>query len=172
MPASYKIAIVEDLSEKISSAKAVYFTDYQGLSAPQATELRARLRAENIELTVAKKTLSILAAQKAGIDGIDEYLKGQTALAFTFDDPATPARILKAFSKDNENVPTITGLIFEGQLLPAEQAGVLAALPPKEILLGQLMSTLQQPMLRLTSTLVGAITHLMQVLTSIKEQKT
>jgi len=172
MPAPYKITIVENLSDKISSAKAVYFADYQGLSAPQATELRARLRAENVELKVAKKTLSILAAQKAGIEGIDEYLKGQTALAFTFDDPATPARIFKAFSKDNENVPTITGLIFEGQLLPAEQASVLAALPPKEILLSQLMSALQQPMSRLASTLVSVMSRLVQVLSSIKEQKT
>ncbi len=172
MPAPYKITIVENLSEKMSSAKAIYFADYQGLSAPQATELRARLRAENIELTVAKKTLSILAAQKAGIDGIDEYLVGQTALAFTFDDPATPARLIKAFSKENENIPKITGLIFEGQLLPAEQASVLATLPPKEILLGQLVSALQQPMSRLASTLVGAMTHLIQVLASIKEEKT
>jgi len=172
MPAPHKIAVVEDLSARMRSAAAIYFADYQGLSAPKATELRARLRAENIEFTVVKKTLSILAAREAGVGEIRDFLQGQTALAFAYDDPAAPARVLRAFSRDNQDVPMITGLILEGQPLPATQARELANLPPKEVLMGQLVSAMQQPISRLASTLAGVMTKLVQVLSNLKEQKT
>lgn len=172
MPAPYKIAIVEDLSAKMRSAAAIYFADYQGLSAPKATELRAKLREENIEFTVVKKTLSILAAQEADVGDISDFLQGQTALAFAYDDPAAPARILRAFSKDNKDVPVITGLVLGGQPLPATQARELASLPPKEVLMGQLVSAMQQPMSRLASMLASVMTRLGQVLLDLQKRKT
>lgn len=172
MPAPHKIAVVEELSARMRSAAAIYFADYQGLSAPKATELRARLRAENIEFTVVKKTLSILAAREAGVGEIRDFLQGQTALAFAHDDPGAPARVLRDFGKDNQDIPVITGLILDGQLVPAAQARELASLPSKEVLMGQLLSAMQQPMSRLASTLTGVMMKMVQTLSSLKEQKT
>jgi len=173
MPASRKIAMVEDLTARMRSAGAIYFADYRGLSASKATELRAILRKENIQFTVVKKTLSILAAREAGIGEIRDYLQGQTALAFAHDDdPGAPARVLRAFGKDNQDIPVITGLILDGQLVPAAQARELASLPSKEVLMGQLVSAMQQPMSRLASTLTGVMMKLVQTLSSLKEQKT
>ncbi len=171
MPAPQKIAIVEDLTARMRSATAIYFADYQGLSASKATELRAILRKENIQFTVVKKTLSILAARAAGIGEIKDYLQGQTALAFAHDDPGAPARVLRAFGKDNQDIPVITGLILDGELLPPAQARELAILPSKEILMGQLVSAMQQPMSRLASMLAGVMTKLVRTLSSLKEQK-
>lgn len=164
--------MVEDLTARMRSAAAIYFADYRGLSASKATELRAILRKENIQFTVVKKTLSILAAREAGIGEIRDYLQGQTALAFAHDDPGAPARVLRAFGKDNQNIPVITGLILDGQLVPAAQARELASLPSNEVLMGQLVSAMQQPMSRLASTLTGVMMKLVQTLSSLKEQKT
>jgi len=166
--------MVEDLTARMRSAGAIYFADYRGLSASKATELRAILRKENIQFTVVKKTLSILAAREAGIGEIRDYLQGQTALAFAHDDddPGAPARVLRAFGKDNQDIPVITGLILDGQLVPAAQARELASLPSKEVLMGQLVSAMQQPMSRLASTLTGVMMKLVQTLSSLKEQKT
>ncbi|UCD38235.1 MAG: 50S ribosomal protein L10 [Fidelibacterota bacterium] len=172
MPTPRKAEIIETLTEKMRSAAAIYFTDYRGLSAPKATELRARLREKNIEFTVVKKTLSRLAAQEAGVGEIDDFMHGQIALAFSYDDPAEPAKVLREFSKNNQDVPAITGLILEGTLVPAGQAKELASLPNKPVLLGQLTTALLEPMSRLSYTLAGGMAKLVQVLSMIKEEKT
>ena len=172
MPTERKVAIVEDIATRMRDAAAVYFADYQGLSAPAATELRARLRENDIQFVVVKKTLSRLAAREAGVGDIDGFLEGQTALAFTQGDPALPARILKEFGRSNREVPSITVLILAGQTLPATDALKLAGLPPKEILLGQLVGAIQQPMARLVATLNGSMGKLVLTLASLKDNKT
>ena len=172
MPTERKVAIVEDIAARMRDAAAVYFADYQGLSAPEATELRARLRDGEVQLLVVKKTLSRLAARDAGVGDIDGFLEGQTALAFTHGDPAVPARIIKDFGLENRGVPAITGLILAGQTLPVSDALKLASLPPKEILLGQLAAAIQQPLARLAATLNGSMGKLVMTLTGLKDNKT
>ncbi|MCH7497241.1 MAG: 50S ribosomal protein L10 [Candidatus Marinimicrobia bacterium] len=172
MPTPRKEAIVEDIARRMRTAAAVYFADYTGLSAPQATELRARLREVNVEYTVVKKTLSRLAAQGAGLGDIDAFLQGQTVLAFSYDDPVSLARIFRDFGQENDSRPVVTGIIMDGQQMPASAIGELAALPPKEILIAQLLSALQYPVAQLAATLSGAMSKLVMTLTSLKEQKT
>ena len=172
MPTPGKIAKVEDISARMRAAAAVYFADYRGLSAGQATELRGRLREQKVEFTVVKKTLTRLAAQAAGLGEIDDFLQGQTALAFTYDDPAAPARMLRDFGKGNQDIPVITGLILDGQHFPAAKAMEIAALPAKDVLLAQLVMVLQQPATKLASTLNGVMTKLALTLASLNDQKT
>ncbi len=172
MPTPRKEAIVEDIARRMRIAAAIYFADYTGLSGPQATELRARLREVQVEYTVVKKTLSRLAAQGAGLGDIDEFLQGQTVLAFSYDDPVSLARIFRAFGKENESRPVVTGLIMNGQPMPASVIGELAALPPKEILIARLLSALQYPVAHLAATLRGHLSKLVMTLTSLNEQKT
>ena len=172
MPTQQKIAIVEETAEKMRTAAAIYFTDFKGLSAAKATELRAQLRENRIEYKVVKKTLSQLAAKEAGIGEIAEFLTGQVALAYTYEDPATPAKILGKFRKDNQDVPVITGIILDGQPVPASKAAELADLPAKDVLLAKLMSCLHQPMTAFTATLNGSFAQLLRVLTTLREDKT
>lgn len=172
MPPPHKIAIVEKTAAQLRGAAVIYFTDYKGLSAPKASELRAELQASSINYVVVKKTLLRIAAQDAGIGEIDEFMIGQTALAFTDGDPSVPARILREFSKNNDDVPKITGIVLDGQRLPATRAQTLASLPSKEVLLGILLSAIQQPMTRLAGTLSAPMTQLGQLLSALKDQKT
>ena len=172
MPQAYKIALVEKTAAQLRAAAAIYFTDYRGLSAPKATELRAKLRASSIDYVVLKKTLLRIAAQDAGIGEIDAFMIGQTAMALTAGEPSEPAKILQEFSKENDDVPKITGIILDGQHLLATRAQVLATLPSKEVLLGRLLSTIQQPMTRLAGTISAPMIKLGQMLSALKDQKT
>ncbi len=172
MPDAHKAEIVASTAARMRDAAAIYFTDFRGLSAPQATELRARLRESDVDYIVVKKTLSRLAAKEAGLANIDDFLVGQIALAFTAGEAADPARILREFSRKNNDVPAITGIILGGELLGAERAKELASMPPKEVLLGILAATLGQPMTRLADTLNSPLAKLAQLLGSLKDQKT
>ncbi|MCK4579160.1 MAG: 50S ribosomal protein L10 [Candidatus Marinimicrobia bacterium] len=171
MPDPRKITIVDEAAGKIANAGAVFFTDFKGLSAPKATELRARLRENNIEYLVVKKTFAKLAAEKAGVGDIQEYIDGQMAMAITMAEPSDPAKILTDFSKKNNDVPTITGIILDGQLLPGDKAKELAAMPSREALYGQLLSVINQPMTKLAAALKSPMSKLAQLLASLKEQK-
>lgn len=172
MPDAHKAEIVTTTAARMRDAAAIYFTDFRGLSAPQATELRARLRESDVDYLVVKKTLSRLAAKEAGLADIDDFLVGQVALAFTAGEPAAPARILREFSRKNDDVPAITGIILDGELLGPERAKELASMPSKEVLLGRLTSTLGQPMTRLAATLNSPLAQLTQLFNSLKDQKT
>ncbi len=172
MPDAHKAEIVASTAARMREAAAIYFTDFRGLSAPQATELRAKLRESNVDYIVVKKTLSRLAAKEAGLANIDDFLVGQIALAFTVGEAADPARILREFSRENDDVPAITGIILGGEMLGAERAKELATMPPKEVLLGRLTATLGQPMTRLAATLNSPLAKLAQLLGSFKDQKT
>ena len=172
MPDAHKIAVVEATAARMKAADAIYFAEFKGLSAPDATDLRAQLRANDIDLVVAKKTLIRLAAAEAGLADIDEFLTGQMAMAFAKGEPSVPAKVLSDFSRAHENVPAITGIIFEGAAMPGSAAAELASLPSKQVLLGQIASTLIQPMTRLAGTLNGAMSKLAQALSSLQDKKT
>ena len=103
MPSTKNVDAVKRLSEKLSKAKAVYFTEYSGLDVVSITQLRKEFVMKDIEFTIAKNTLIKLAAKEAGMSGIDEFLKGPTAMAVSYQDPTDPAQIIKDFLKDHDH---------------------------------------------------------------------
>ena len=172
MPTPEKALKIEETQKYFKDAAAVYFTDFQGLSAAQATDLRAQLTAANVEYRVVKKTLTRIAAEKAGLSDITPYLGGLMGMAITYSEPSDPARILKKFSKENDGVPVVTGIVLGTDLLAAEKAAVLAKLPSKDALIAQLLGTLNAPMTKLAGTLNASMGKLAQTLSAIKDQKT
>lgn len=172
MPTPEKVLKIEETQKYFNEAAAVYFTDFKGLSAVQATDLRAQLTAANVEYRVVKKTLTRIAAEKAGLGDITPYLGGMLGLAITYTEPSDPARILKKFSEENDGVPVVTGIVLGTDLLTAEKAAVLANLPSKDALIAQLLGTLNAPMTKLAGTLNASIGKLAQTLSAIKAQKT
>ena len=172
MPDQQKISTVEASVALMKGADSVYFTEFKGLSAPKATELRALLRNNDIQLQVAKKTLIKIAAAEAGLPEIDEFLTGQMAMAFVNGDPTSAAKIITDFRNANNDVPTITGIILDGDALPGSIADELATLPSKSVLIAQLASTLTQPLTRLAGTLNGAMSKFVRTLSSYNDKKT
>jgi large subunit ribosomal protein L10 len=170
MPNSKNIEQVKDLSDSFSRAKAVYFTEFHGLNVGDLTKLRSEFFKADVEYKVAKNTLIKLAAEENKISGLEELLKGSTALAISYDEPVSPAKVIKNFTKEND-LPTVKGILFEGQFLPGEEFKKLANLPSKEESLSILVTMLNSPMQSLASTLNAPLQSLAGVLNNLKEKK-
>ena len=170
MPNKKNIEQVKELSDSFSKAKAVYFTEYHGLNVGDITKLRSEFFKADVEFKVAKNTLIKLAAEENKISGIEELLKGSTALAIAYDEPVAPAKVIKEFTKDSD-LPSVKGILFDGEFLPGEEFKRLANLPSKEELLATLVAMLNSPMQKLALTLNAPLQNMAGVLNSVKEKK-
>ena len=130
-----KVSAVKELADKFRESNAVLITEYRGLSVPQLAQLRERLRG-TATYTVAKNTLTALAAKDAGVDGLDDLLLGPTAIAFVTGDPVEAAKGLKAFAKANDKL-IIKGGVLDGKVISAAEVMKLADLESREVLLAK-----------------------------------
>tara|TARA_B100000029_G_scaffold173703_2_gene170357 strand:- start:719 stop:1249 length:531 start_codon:yes stop_codon:yes gene_type:complete len=175
MPNTQKLEIVESLTQKFKDSSGIYFTKYTGMNVAQATELRRCFREESVHFLVSKNTLTKIAARNAGFeDKLDAVIKGQIAIAWSVNDPTSPAKAIKKFSsgdKSNKDVLEVLGLLFEGVLYDPEKYKEIADLPSKDELLAKLLSALSQPMTTFAQTLNGSMSKLAQTLASLKNKK-
>ena len=165
-----KKKIVEELHEQLAKSKVVIVTDYKGLNVETMTELRRKLREEQIDYRVVKNTLLIRAAKETGVALIQDQLKGPSAIALSFDDPVAPAKVLMEFAKKNEKLEIKAG-VMEDRVLDLAAIKALAALPPREVLLSQLLSAMVGVPTGLVRVLNGIPQKLMYALQAIKDQK-
>ena len=141
-----KEAKVAEIKEKMEKAQAVVLTNYQGLTVEQDTELRKNLREAGIEYKVYKNTLVRRAAQEVGISEFnDELLVGTNAIAFGYDDPIAPARVIKDFMEAHPKMKLKMGVV-EGEFYNEAQIVEFANIPPREVLLAKLLGSLKAPM--------------------------
>ena len=169
MPNNKNIEQVKELKETFSKAKAIYFTEYHGLNVGDITKLRSEFFKADVEYKVAKNTLIKLAAEQNKISGLDEVLIGSTAIAIAYTEPVAPAKLIKEFTKDND-LPTVKGILFDGEFLPGEEFKKLADMPSKEESLSQLVAMLNSPLQKLVSTLIAPIQNAVGVLNNLKEK--
>ena len=137
-----KIAAVETLTDKISRAAAGVLVKYQGITVEDDTKMRAALRKAGVEYTVMKNSLIGRACDNAGFGALKSELNGMNALAISMDDPVAPAKILKEYADKIETFELRGGFV-EGGLLDADGVSALAAIPPKEQLVGKILGSLQ-----------------------------
>jgi large subunit ribosomal protein L10 len=142
-----KVQAVTDIREGLESAEAVFLTEYRGLSVQAVQDLRRALRAADSEYKVVKMTLAKLAAGAAGIEGLDEYLAGPTALAFAKSDPVATAKALKDFSNDHEVFVLKAGYLA-GDVLTPEEVSKLAEIEPLEVLLARIAGGAKAPLFK------------------------
>lgn len=136
---------VEDIREKIEKAQSVVVFDYRGLTVEEVTNLRKEMREANIEYVVLKNGMVERAAAALNIDAsFNDYLKGPSAFAFGYDDPVTPARILKGTVKKLKKCEIKGGLI-NGAVADANMIGTLADLPSREQLIARLLGSMMSP---------------------------
>ena len=170
MPNKKNIEEVKELSKTLSKATAIYFTEYHGLSVSDMTRLRSEFFKVEVDYRVAKNTLIKLAAKENDIGGVDNLLKGSTAMAISYDEPVSPAKVIKEFNKDND-LPKVKGILFEGEFMPGDQFSRLADLPSKDELLGKFVGLLSSPMQKLVSTLNAPAQNVLGVLSNLSEKK-
>jgi large subunit ribosomal protein L10 len=139
-----KKQVVEEITEKLRNSATTIVVDYRGLNVSEVTELRKQLREAGVEFKVYKNTMIRRATAETDLTGIDEFLTGPTAVAFSNEDVIAPAKVLYKFAKDHKDLEIKTGII-EGQVATVDQINALAELPSREGLLSMLLSVLQAP---------------------------
>ncbi len=169
-PRPEKVAVVNTLAEKLESAKGVFLTDFSGLSVEQVTELRVKFRESNTEYLVVKNTLARFGAEKAGHDEIVPYFQGPIALAFSYDDPAAPARVLKDFLKKNPK-PEVKACMIEGDVMPGENFAEIASWPTREELIAKVVGSLNSPISGVVMTLSAIQKNLLYALNAVAAKK-
>jgi large subunit ribosomal protein L10 len=164
MPSQKNLDAVERLKETLERSPVVIGTDYGGLNVAVMTELRRGLRQRGLEYRVVKNTLAGVAAEEIGRPQIKEVLRGATGLVLSDGDPTEAARALADFLRTSRIVLPVLGAVVEGQVVSAEDVGTLAALPPKPVLMAQLLGQLSGVMGRMVVVLNGPARGLATVL--------
>lgn len=161
---------LDDLTNRLGSAKAAVFANFQGLTVPQTEALRKECRDNNVTMIASKKTLLRNALASAGHDVDTKAFEGGVAAIFGNEDEVAAAQIVANFAKDHE-VVTIFGGVLEGNYIDAAKVTELSKLPSKQQLLGQLVGTLNAPVSGFANVLAGNLRGFITVLNGIKDAK-
>lgn len=164
-----KKELLQELVEKFSRSKTVIFAGYRGLSVKGLSEVRRRLRGKDAEMKVGKKTLMRLAAKQNGIEGIDEKdMEGPVAATFSYQDHLAGLQILFKFSKENEHLKLLGGII-EGKPVDAATIKKYAQLPSREELLAKMLGSLKSPVSGFVGVLGNVLGGFVRVLAAYKD---
>ncbi len=144
MKRAQKTDMVADLSSRFNRASMALVSEYKGMTAAESAELRRRLKAVRGELRVAKNTLVRRAIQETNYAGLDGQLGGPVGVIFSFEDPIAVAKTVTSFKEAGERFK-LRGGVLEGKPLSREEIQDLANMPPKEVVMGQLLGVLQAP---------------------------
>ncbi len=169
-PNPQKVARVDQIRQWLSESKGVIFTDYRGLTVKQITQLRRQLRQNQAEYHVVKNTLFRLAAQGIVSDNLEAILQGPTAAAFILGDEAAVAKAISDATREMRTL-SVKGAVLGGKLYSGEQVQQLAKLPPREVLIAQVVGGVQAPITGLVGTLHGILRDFVYTVQAIADKK-
>jgi large subunit ribosomal protein L10 len=166
-----KAAVVEEVAAQIKESEAVFAVDYRGISVPQAADLRSKLNDAGARFRVVKNTLTEIAADKAGADGLKQVLEGPTAFTFVRvdGDVALAAKAIAQFKREHD-VLDFKGGVMNGEPLTVEQLAALARLPARDLLHAQLVGVVASPITGLVRGLNSLIAGLAIQLRQIADE--
>jgi large subunit ribosomal protein L10 len=167
---SEKEQMVTRLQEKLSLTKSLFLTDFRGLNVEEISKLRRDLKEKKAEYKITKNTLIRKAAQQSGFEGILDSLKGPTGLVFSYQDPLAPAKALYELFRKLER-PKVKIIWMEGRVFDQSHLKTLASLPGREVLLAQLVSGLNSPLVNLVGTLDGVLREFVCTIDAIRENR-
>jgi len=165
-----KVAMIAAIKADLVNAKGVVLVDFRGIKVAQDTKLRRKVREAGVHYTVIKNNMASIAAKEAGIEGLDEYLKGPLAMVTSVSDPVAPAKLISDFSKENK-ILEIKGGLVEGKVISADGVKALASLPPRAVLIARVLGSMQAPIVGLVNVLQGNIRNLVYTLEAVRQQK-
>ena len=165
-----KQQIVSEVNQAASSALSAVLADYRGVSVEDMTALRNNARENKVYLRVVRNTLLKRAVADTEFECIQEVLVGPTVLALSQEDPGAAARVLKDFSKENDDFE-IKALSVGGQLMDASQIDVLAKLPTLDQARSMLMSVMLAPVTKLARTMNEVPSKVTRAVAAVRDQK-
>jgi large subunit ribosomal protein L10 len=164
-----KAAAVEEIASQIAEAEAIFAIDYQGISVPQAAELRRRLNDTDARFRIVKNRLTKLAAEKAGREQLIELLEGPIALTFVKGDVASAAKAIDSFGREHHRL-AYKGGFMDGETVDPDQFKAIARLPSLDVLHGQFAGMVASPLTGLVRGLNQLIAGLAIQLSQIQEE--
>jgi len=164
-----KEQLVSWYTDLFSRSSAAILTDYRGLTMADITQLRRKLQDIQSEYHVTKNRLLKLALKEAKLPVPEDLLEGPTATGFCFGEVPTAARVLVNFSKESRML-VIKGGLLGDRIISADEVTSLAELPPREVLLAQVLGTIQGPAGGITRAIAGSIRGILYVLKARVEQ--
>lgn len=152
MPTPQKAQAIEQAAEKYEKSMGVFFTEYRGLKVSQMQALRKELKEKGGELQVMKNTLFLRAAGEDAEKFSEEMTSGPTAIAYVYENESDCAKVLMDFAKTNKNL-VVKGGMVSGKIFDAAAVENLSKLPPREVLIAQVLGAITAPL----SNLVGVV---------------
>jgi large subunit ribosomal protein L10 len=169
MASAEKSAVIAEMTENFRKSTATVMTEYRGLTVTQLKELRRAL-GPTTTYAVVKNTLSRLAAKAAGVEGLDEMLKGPSAIAFIEGDAVESAKGLKNFAKENPAL-VIKGAYMDGKVLSPKEILRLADLESREVLLAKLAGAMNASLSQAVYLLAAPLAKTARALGALQSQK-
>ncbi|MEN3316310.1 MAG: large subunit ribosomal protein, partial [Acidimicrobiaceae bacterium] len=169
-PRPEKVAVVDEVRERLSSANATLLTEYRGLKVDELAELRVSVRAAGGDFKIYKNTLVRLAVADLGLEGLDELLVGPTGVAFVDGDAVMVAKALKDFAKTAPNL-IVKGGVLGRTALSAADAGSLADVAPREVVLAQIAGAFAAPLRQFAGLLAALPRNLAYGLAALIDQR-
>lgn len=154
MPTQVKSQQIDDLVERMQRAELTILADYRGLTVSALQDLRGRLRPVEAEFKIAKNTLTRIAAERVGIEGLEPFLEGPSAIMFAYGDVVAPAKAMSDFVRSSRVLQIKAG-VMNNQVLSQGDIEAISNLPPREELIGKLVGLLASPMSRTVGVLSG-----------------
>lgn len=163
------VSSLAELKARFAETDAFVLTEYRGLTVAQTTELRQSLGAD-VQYSVAKNTLLKLAAKEAGIEGLDEYLTGPTAVAFIHGEAVDAAKALKRFASTNKAL-VVKGGYMDGNALSAAQVDAIAELDNRETTLAKLAGAMKGNLAKAAGLFNAPASQVARLAAALQEKK-
>lgn len=165
-----KEEVLKILEDKFAKAKAIYFSDYRGLTVKQVGQLRRKLRENGVDYYVAKKTLMRLSAKNVNLPEIpNDIMTGPVGAVFGYDDVVLPVKTLHTFAKNSEKLEILGGFV-DGKYISKSEAMTLAELPSREELLAKLVGSMKSPISGFHGVLSGVMRSFVYALKAVSEK--
>ncbi len=161
--------LIDEYTEWFKQSQAVVIAAYQGVGTADLYRLRSKIHEAQGELHVVKNTLAGIALKNAALPVPEEMLVGSAIIGFGFSDPAAIAKAMTTFANEVQQFE-IKGGLLGNRIIDVNGVKALADLPPRPILLGGLVATIQGPMSQLVNILNAPMRELVQVLKARSEQ--
>ena len=170
MSKALKKLIVEELITDYRDKKNLVLVNFKGINAQQTNILKRSLGEENISARVVKNSLAAIAFKEIGISALGQMLEAPTVVATNDDDPVGLAKALKKYSKEISGFDIVGGWV-DGELMSIEDISAMASIPPREVVLTQIVFAIKAPMVHLANVFNATAKNICQVLHAIKEKK-
>ena len=169
---------IEVLEKEFKEAKGIYLTDINKIDVEKITKLRNEIRKKGMKYLVVKNTLARIALERCGKKELTPFLKGQVGVVVAGgQESMAPARIIRDFQKEcakqNKELELLSVKVayIDGTTFSGKETARLADIPPRDVLLSQLLGVLQAPMAKIAATLNSVLTTFAGTLDAVRRKK-